>query len=264
MDALAPVFASRRHPLGIAERGGHADRARAARTRGGRRYRRIPRGALECAHAPATTTSATTGGHAPHGSGVPPCRPRPLFRQHASGRDRGTGRQHDDPRLASHRRDVLRMADERRHLGRVAGVRFYIPPAMGDSHFYSASPAECDEVRIRFPQFTYESAQVMAVALPDVATGACPAFDAADLSALEHARGFQPSLRRNALHPRRDDREGLRSRRLWPGWRGFLRATLSVGWCVLTYTLGTQSGHVSLDASSVPADERRPVSWRFP
>ena len=53
--------------------------------------------------------------------------------------------------------------------------RFYIPPASGDSHFYSASPAECDEVRTRFPQFTHESAEVMAAHLPDGVTGACPA-----------------------------------------------------------------------------------------
>ena len=53
--------------------------------------------------------------------------------------------------------------------------RFYIPPANGDSHFYSASPAECEAVRTRFPQFAYESPEVMAVALPDLATGVCPA-----------------------------------------------------------------------------------------
>ena len=53
--------------------------------------------------------------------------------------------------------------------------RFYIPPANGDSHFYSASPAECDEVRSRFPAFTYESPSVFHVGLPDLATGACVA-----------------------------------------------------------------------------------------
>jgi mono/diheme cytochrome c family protein len=53
--------------------------------------------------------------------------------------------------------------------------RFYIPPAFGDSHFYSASPSECAEVRTRFPQFAYEAPEVMAVRLPDLATGACPA-----------------------------------------------------------------------------------------
>jgi len=51
--------------------------------------------------------------------------------------------------------------------------RFYIPPAQGDSHFYSASPAECADVRTKFPTFDYESAAVMYVALPDQTTGAC-------------------------------------------------------------------------------------------
>ena len=53
--------------------------------------------------------------------------------------------------------------------------RFYIPPAYGDSHFYSASPAECADVRARFPEFTYEASDVFHVGLPDFATGACAA-----------------------------------------------------------------------------------------
>jgi DNA-binding beta-propeller fold protein YncE len=52
--------------------------------------------------------------------------------------------------------------------------RFYLPPANGDSHFYSASPAECAEVRAKFPTFVYEAGDVMHVALPDTTTGACP------------------------------------------------------------------------------------------
>ena len=52
--------------------------------------------------------------------------------------------------------------------------RFYLPPANGDSHFYSASPAECAEVAARFPAFVYEAPDVMYLALPDTATGACP------------------------------------------------------------------------------------------
>jgi len=53
--------------------------------------------------------------------------------------------------------------------------RFYIPPSAGDSHFYSASPAECNEVRAKFPLLDYESADVMAVGLPNATTGACAA-----------------------------------------------------------------------------------------
>lgn len=51
--------------------------------------------------------------------------------------------------------------------------RFYIPPAQGDSHFYSASPAECAETAQKFPTFVAESPSVMHVDLPSAATGTC-------------------------------------------------------------------------------------------
>ncbi len=51
--------------------------------------------------------------------------------------------------------------------------RFYLPPTVGDSHFYSASPDECADVAARFPAFVAESAEVFRVALPDAA-GVCP------------------------------------------------------------------------------------------
>jgi photosystem II stability/assembly factor-like uncharacterized protein len=52
--------------------------------------------------------------------------------------------------------------------------RFYIPPVYGDSHFYSASPTECDQVRAKYPFFVYESGNAFYVYLPDTNTGACP------------------------------------------------------------------------------------------
>ena len=52
--------------------------------------------------------------------------------------------------------------------------RFYLPPAFGDSHFYSASPAECAQVGATYPGFVYETAAALYIALPDTATGACP------------------------------------------------------------------------------------------
>lgn len=53
--------------------------------------------------------------------------------------------------------------------------RFYILPANGDSHFYSASTVECAQTQAKFPFFTYEAPNVFYVALPDTTTGACPA-----------------------------------------------------------------------------------------
>jgi glucose/arabinose dehydrogenase len=56
--------------------------------------------------------------------------------------------------------------------------RLYIPPANGDSHFLSASPAECATTKARFPQFIDESDNVMWITLPDLLTGSCPAGEA--------------------------------------------------------------------------------------
>jgi len=58
--------------------------------------------------------------------------------------------------------------------------RFYIPPEHGDSHFLSASPAECATVRARigtdpdFSGYKEETAAEFYIALPDIASGACP------------------------------------------------------------------------------------------
>jgi lysyl endopeptidase len=64
--------------------------------------------------------------------------------------------------------------------GPVAGAnpvcRFYRTPSAGDSHFYSADPAECTDTALKFPvDWIYESPNVFYVPLPDKATGACPA-----------------------------------------------------------------------------------------
>lgn len=58
--------------------------------------------------------------------------------------------------------------------------RFYIPPQHGDSHFFSASPAECNGILGKigtdpnYSGYVYESANVFMVTLPDPVTGACP------------------------------------------------------------------------------------------
>ena len=52
--------------------------------------------------------------------------------------------------------------------------RFYIPPANGDSHFFSASPTECAQTHAKFPSFIAEAPDVFYIGLPDAATGVCP------------------------------------------------------------------------------------------
>jgi len=44
--------------------------------------------------------------------------------------------------------------------------RFYIPPELGDSHFFSASSEECEQVRQRFPAFVLETAAAFYVWRP--------------------------------------------------------------------------------------------------
>jgi hypothetical protein len=58
--------------------------------------------------------------------------------------------------------------------------RFYIPPP-ADSHFFSASPAECAAVLAKiatdpnYHSFIYETPAAFYIAVPDMTTGACPA-----------------------------------------------------------------------------------------
>ena len=62
----------------------------------------------------------------------------------------------------------------------VAGMspvcRFYGVPAAGlDSHFYSASPAECAAVQQRFPGvWVIETSNAFGIGLPDTVSGQCP------------------------------------------------------------------------------------------
>jgi hypothetical protein len=59
--------------------------------------------------------------------------------------------------------------------------RFYIPPEHGNSHFFSASPAECATIQQKigtdpnFSGYVLESPAIFFVALPDAVSGACPA-----------------------------------------------------------------------------------------
>lgn len=62
-------------------------------------------------------------------------------------------------------------------IGASTVCRYYGNPAHGlDSHFYSASPAECATVHEKWPeQWQLESNNVYQVYLPDTSTGTCPA-----------------------------------------------------------------------------------------
>jgi hypothetical protein len=51
--------------------------------------------------------------------------------------------------------------------------RFYIPPALGDSHFFGRGSDECASTAQHHPEFDYESPEVIDVILPT--GGSCPA-----------------------------------------------------------------------------------------
>jgi hypothetical protein len=53
--------------------------------------------------------------------------------------------------------------------------RFYLLPQYGDSHFYSADPAECAATAVKFAgSWAEESTALFYIQVPDKATGACP------------------------------------------------------------------------------------------
>ena len=69
--------------------------------------------------------------------------------------------------------------------------RYYVSPSYGDSHFYSASPAECAEVGRQFAaQWVFESATVFYVLLPNPTTGACAAGSRGVYRFMNNANGL--------------------------------------------------------------------------
>lgn len=69
--------------------------------------------------------------------------------------------------------------------------RFYVTPAYGDSHFYSASPAECAATAQKFAaQWVEESPVVFYIVLPNTVTGACPAGSRGVFRFVNNANGL--------------------------------------------------------------------------
>ena len=56
---------------------------------------------------------------------------------------------------------------------RIPICRFYLPPGEGDSHFFSADPAECARVQAENPGFDLESTAAMYLKPPSHVTGEC-------------------------------------------------------------------------------------------
>ena len=58
-------------------------------------------------------------------------------------------------------------------LNLVPVCRLYIPPADGNSHFFSASAEECSAAQTQHPEFVLETSKAFYASLPDPQTGAC-------------------------------------------------------------------------------------------
>jgi uncharacterized delta-60 repeat protein len=68
-----------------------------------------------------------------------------------------------------------------RNLGDAAVTRIYIPPALGDSHFFTSDDVELNQILAKmltdpnYQGYVVESSDVFRVVRPDPLTGACPA-----------------------------------------------------------------------------------------
>lgn len=100
--------------------------------------------------------------------------------------------------------------------------RFYLPPAFGDSHFYSASLAECSHIQAQYPGFVYETAAAFHIGLPDATTGEC-------------AAGWSPVYRvwnqRPDTNHRYTTSPAVRQQMLGQGWVGEGYGPMQVGMC---------------------------------
>ena len=81
--------------------------------------------------------------------------------------------------------------------------RFYLPPP-NDSHFFTASEAECAEVQARFPQLILETDNVFYAGLPDPVTGVCapglgPLYRLWNPATNDHWYTADPEIRRRAM-----------------------------------------------------------------
>jgi N-acetylneuraminic acid mutarotase len=70
--------------------------------------------------------------------------------------------------------DPLRPAGQNPPAGLVDVCRIYLPPADGNSHFFSASASECAASLAQHPEYVSETSSAFLATLPDPVTGACP------------------------------------------------------------------------------------------
>lgn len=109
--------------------------------------------------------------------------------------------------------------------GATAVCRYYLPPAFGDSHFFSASQEECRQVASRFPAFVLEDAEAMYVRAADATTGECPP-DSAPVYRVWNARASTD----HRYPSSRQARDAL----VAAGWTSEGAGSSGVAWCAPT------------------------------
>ena len=95
--------------------------------------------------------------------------------------------------------------------------RFYIPPGLGDSHFFGRGVVECDGTAAKFPALILEDPQFMHVALADGRN--VPRRHAARLPCVQQPLGRESSLHGGPGRSRPDGLARLARRRRRPGSR---------------------------------------------
>jgi hypothetical protein len=110
--------------------------------------------------------------------------------------------------------------------------RFYIPPAEGDSHFFSGFPDECAAVESRFPDFVLETSSAFYAGSPVPDTGVCPVMP----GFLDGDIALRPVFRlwngRADTNHRYTTRLDLRAAMIDRGWVSEGYGPLGVAFCV--------------------------------
>jgi hypothetical protein len=113
-----------------------------------------------------------------------------------------------------------------------AVCRFYLPPAAGDSHFFSGSADECAAVQARFPDFMLETTSAFYAGSPDPSTGQCgvmPGFIDGDIELRPVFRLWNGRADTNHRYTTRAD---LRAAMIGQGWISEGYGPLGVVFCV--------------------------------
>ena len=102
--------------------------------------------------------------------------------------------------------------------------RFYIPPTLGNSHYFGRGAAECNATLAAHPEFVLEEPNYMHMFVPTA--GNCPTGTQPIYRRLRQPHRRQSPLYQRTRGTRPDGRQGLARRRRRRGSRGDVRAAV--------------------------------------